>query len=184
MFPTSSSTKLTISHLKQRESETSPPSSEVEPQNSAPARCSPFVVVRRSFDCIAVHMSLVLAATGGKTYLLSIYFAVGDLRAVIAGFKRSGNHLKSLFQCEFSLWNLPRPFHLGRHDPKMRGAPIVAAFLHMRGFIVSPFSHIECIRYDPRSGLKIKNLGTKLEIYIRQQKHRDNSGLRKVALEQ
>jgi hypothetical protein len=112
---------------------------------------APLSAAGRAIDRIAVDLPRVLRAAGIKTDLRTVQLA-GDWRSRVAILERAADRLKSLFERQLAVRELPRAFYFRRDDPQMRRAPVRASF-DRGGFVVFPIFHIEGVRDDTRTGL-------------------------------
>src|SRR6476659_7391233 len=120
---------------------------------ASPGR-APGAARRRPVDALAVDRALVAHAAGAKRDLVAVQFAVLQRHRLAAGAQRAGHFLELLLEREIALGELPRPFHLGRDDPQVRGAPGVAALADRGGFVGAPFAHREAVRDHAGAGLQ------------------------------
>ena len=77
---------------------------------------APLSAASRAIDCIAVDLPRVLRAAGIKTDLRTVQLA-GDRRSRVAILERAADRLKSLFERQLTVRELPRAFYFRRDDP-------------------------------------------------------------------
>jgi hypothetical protein len=133
---------------------------------------------------LAVELAAVALAAGVEGDLLAAHLAFEREGLALAA-QRAGEHLELLLERHVALRRLVAARDLGRHDPEQRRAPgALAAVVRVAGLVGLPVAHGEGVGDDARAGLHVEDLGTQLEIDVRQQEERDHRRLGEIGLEE
>src|ERR1051325_6549781 len=91
--------------------------------------------VDRPLHAITGNATRVARVSRTERDAIAVELAIGDLNGITATIERPGNHLIGLLQSERPVAKLPVSFHLGRHNPEIRGAVGNAALFDHRRII-------------------------------------------------